>query len=384
MRIFKNLPLISIVFFWCFLCCNSGDLAVADENTLVIERFPAQVGNSWEYRRTFYSVVYDTLYKDTTEYLTLDSLHVEFQDIDTIRGWKCYRRFSILFETGDTYPSISWYAHPDTALLGIAYLTSEQSPEKHMGKINLKLGKQFFSSMDELRRHLFNIRHFTFGGLVLDTGFSDPPVKMFVFPLAVGQYWIASTNPWLDERRAVEENFVFVPAGGFLTLKVKITYYGMDLEFYQWISEAGIVKDSLYASGIATNEIGEIIGYFECYDKHELLDYKTDVKEPIVENSIPKNFSLEQNYPNPFNPTTKIQFKIGSLEFGRPLHTTLKIYNVLGQLVKTLVDEEKLRGNYKVIWDGKDDSGREVSSGIYFYQLKTKDYTATKKMVLLR
>ncbi len=99
---------------------------------------------------------------------------------------------------------------------------------------------------------------------------------------------------------------------------------------------------------------------------------------------LPNSFELLQNYPNPFNPTTKIQFRVGSLGFGRPVHATLNIYNILGQLVKTLVDEEKLPGNYNIIWDGKDDSGKEVGSGIYFYQLKTKDYTATKKMVLLR
>jgi flagellar hook assembly protein FlgD len=67
-----------------------------------------------------------------------------------------------------------------------------------------------------------------------------------------------------------------------------------------------------------------------------------------------------------------------------PIRTTLKVYNILGQLVRTLVDEEKTPGNYDVVWDGKDDSGKEVSSGIYFYQLKTSDYTHTKKMVLLK
>ncbi|MDP3025060.1 MAG: FlgD immunoglobulin-like domain containing protein [candidate division Zixibacteria bacterium] len=100
--------------------------------------------------------------------------------------------------------------------------------------------------------------------------------------------------------------------------------------------------------------------------------------------AIPNSFELSQNYPNPFNPTTRIQFRVGSLEFGDPLNTTLKIYNILGQLVRTLVDEEKAPGKYEVIWDGKDVSGKEVSSGLYFYQLKTRDYIATKKMVLLR
>jgi parallel beta-helix repeat protein len=102
--------------------------------------------------------------------------------------------------------------------------------------------------------------------------------------------------------------------------------------------------------------------------------------------NIPVKFELSQNYPNPFNPATTIPFSVygSQLIVHSSIHTTLKIYNIKGQLVKILVDEEKLRGNYNIIWDGKDNSGREVSSGIYFYQLKTKDYTDTKKMVLVR
>jgi hypothetical protein len=110
----------------------------------------------------------------------------------------------------------------------------------------------------------------------------------------------------------------------------------------------------------------------------------TEVDEEFV--SVPEGFSLGRNYPNPFNPSTTIPFRVKSLEFGvgRPVHTTLKIYNILGQLVRTLVDEDKLPGRYNIVWDGKDNSGKDVGSGIYFYQLKTKDYTETKKMVLLR
>jgi hypothetical protein len=108
-----------------------------------------------------------------------------------------------------------------------------------------------------------------------------------------------------------------------------------------------------------------------------------------VQNSpeqIPVVFELGQNYPNPFNPSTAIPFKAGSRKLGAgiPTRTTLKIYNVLGQLVRTLVDEEKSPGNYQVIWDGKNQKGNEVSSGIYFYQLKAGNYKETRKMSLLR
>jgi hypothetical protein len=111
----------------------------------------------------------------------------------------------------------------------------------------------------------------------------------------------------------------------------------------------------------------------------------TDVNEGLdTFNLSPNTFHLYQNYPNPFNPTTTIQFRVGSLEFGGPVHTTLIIYNILGQKVRTLVDEPKEAGRYEAIWDGKDEDGREVASGIYFYQLKIADYCEIKKMILVK
>lgn len=96
-------------------------------------------------------------------------------------------------------------------------------------------------------------------------------------------------------------------------------------------------------------------------------------------NGIPAEFSLKQNYPNPFNPETKIEY---SLPAGA--HVSLKIYNTLGQLVKTLLDARQPNGRYSLHWDGRDASGMPVSSGIYFYRLTTGTFQASKKMLLLR
>lgn len=100
----------------------------------------------------------------------------------------------------------------------------------------------------------------------------------------------------------------------------------------------------------------------------------------------PLSFQLKQNYPNPFNPNTTIPVTVYRSQFivHRPIHTTLKIYNILGQLVRVLVDEEKRAGDYQVIWDGKDQDGKEVKSGIYFYVLKCEKYRESKKMLLIR
>ncbi|UCE18069.1 MAG: T9SS type A sorting domain-containing protein [Gemmatimonadota bacterium] len=104
----------------------------------------------------------------------------------------------------------------------------------------------------------------------------------------------------------------------------------------------------------------------------------------------PSAFILYQNYPNPFNATTDIRYEISDMR--SPHHTTLRIYNILGQEVTTLVNEPQRTSSYIVTWDGRDDSGEEVSSGIYFYRLETnntteKNHTSsfiTGRMILLR
>jgi hypothetical protein len=87
---------------------------------------------------------------------------------------------------------------------------------------------------------------------------------------------------------------------------------------------------------------------------------------------------LAQNYPNPFNPSTAIEYSISG--WGR---VELSVFDVTGRLVRTLVEERKQAMNYRIFWDGKDNAGRTVASGVYFYRLKTPTFTSTRKMTLL-
>ncbi len=97
-------------------------------------------------------------------------------------------------------------------------------------------------------------------------------------------------------------------------------------------------------------------------------------KEVEVDVKVPSTFSLLQNYPNPFNPATNIEYQIPDREF-----VTLKIYDVLGNEVAALVNEEKPAGNYAVKFNGIN-----LSSGVYFYRLKAGSYTSTKKLILMK
>ncbi len=94
---------------------------------------------------------------------------------------------------------------------------------------------------------------------------------------------------------------------------------------------------------------------------------------------IPNSFALNNNYPNPFNPTTTISFSIAENS-----DVKLDIYNSVGQLVTSLVNQNYAPGRYTSLWNGKNDFGTKVNSGIYFYRLTTNNFTQTKRMILMK
>ena len=94
---------------------------------------------------------------------------------------------------------------------------------------------------------------------------------------------------------------------------------------------------------------------------------------------IPTEFALFQNYPNPFNPTTQISFDIPSSEV-----VVLRIFNLLGQDVNTVFNKSMNPGRYTVEWNGQDMLNNEVSSGVYFYELRSKSFVSRRKMLLIR
>jgi hypothetical protein len=103
------------------------------------------------------------------------------------------------------------------------------------------------------------------------------------------------------------------------------------------------------------------------------------VEGSAEEENRPTSFSVSQNYPNPFNPATEFKF-----DLPRACHVRIEVFNILGQKVKTLVDERRAVGSHVVDWDGKDARGVDVSSGIYFYRMVADDFSDIKKMVLLK
>ncbi|MBT4575766.1 MAG: T9SS type A sorting domain-containing protein [Candidatus Cloacimonetes bacterium] len=99
----------------------------------------------------------------------------------------------------------------------------------------------------------------------------------------------------------------------------------------------------------------------------------------IYNNEIPNSTQLHNNYPNPFNPTTTINY---SLNYNS--NVTLEVFNIKGQKIKTLENEDKIAGNHSLIWNGKDSDDESVASGVYFYKLVSEEHSFVKKMVLMK
>ena len=97
----------------------------------------------------------------------------------------------------------------------------------------------------------------------------------------------------------------------------------------------------------------------------------------------PKSWVLSQNYPNPFNPSTSISFDVPDTRASAQ-HVSLTVYDIRGRRAKALVDSSLEPGIHKVYWDGRDDQGVQVSSGVYLYVLRAGDETFTRKMIALK
>jgi hypothetical protein len=133
-----------------------------------------------------------------------------------------------------------------------------------------------------------------------------------------------------------------------------------------------------YAYQDSPNSFGEISYRLRQVDMDGAVSY-SQVIQVIIQ--APDRYVLAQNYPNPFNPSTTIAFEIPSAAHGK---ISLTIYDMLGRQVRTLVGESAKAGSYRVEWDGLDDNGVQVSSGVYFYILQASGFRATRKMVKLQ
>jgi hypothetical protein len=134
---------------------------------------------------------------------------------------------------------------------------------------------------------------------------------------------------------------------------------------------------ALATAGTTTNPFVPVSGQWQSF----AYSLETIITGIDAQTQVPSQFKLMHNYPNPFNPETTIRY---SLNNARAENTRLIVYNSLGQIVRTLVDAKQPAGEYQVPWDGKNNSGQQVASGIYYYQLTSGEMQSVQKMILIR
>jgi hypothetical protein len=153
-------------------------------------------------------------------------------------------------------------------------------------------------------------------------------------------------------------------------------YSGLDYRGSVAIDGSGNFYVAGYSGSTWGSPVNAHAGLFDAFAVK--FEYSTIV-EVETDLGIPTEFELSQNYPNPFNPITKIEFYIP-----KACHVKLEIFDVLGRKVKTLFKGRLGAGVRSMLWDGKDEQEKEVTSGIYFYRMQAGDFAQSKKMVILK
>lgn len=143
---------------------------------------------------------------------------------------------------------------------------------------------------------------------------------------------------------------------------------------FSYTAPGFVTADTIWATGLATNSNGQVNGDIWNWAPSKRINVKSSIGITPISSNVPSNYNLSQNYPNPFNPVTKINFEIPKQGF-----VTLRIFDLLGREVKTLVNETATAGSYSV-----DFNATEFSSGVYFYKLTVNDFVDTKRMTLIK
>ena len=150
------------------------------------------------------------------------------------------------------------------------------------------------------------------------------------------------------------------------------------LTLMYWNRESESWEEIEFPGSIVRNSERHVVraqvNHFSIYG---VMDLSTPT---LVKNANePQELNLLQNYPNPFNPVTTISYQVLV-----PSHVTIDVYNIVGQLVTNLVNEDMPVGKYNVMWDSTDQTGSQMTSGVYFCRMKAANYSQTRKLILMK
>jgi len=188
------------------------------------------------------------------------------------------------------------------------------------------------------------------------------------------QYWDGAG--WADEQRYTTEY-----SGDMPTARIEEEFF-----FTDWMFSRRELFESYDSQGRVTEQISQVWSSGaknpQAWENQSRRLFEFGIPTAIGDNDpqvLPEDFALAQNYPNPFNPATTIRYTLPAQS-----HVSLDIYNIMGQRVRSLVNRTEVAGTYLITWDGTDDIGRPVATGVYLYRLTTDQASATRKMLFVK
>jgi len=167
--------------------------------------------------------------------------------------------------------------------------------------------------------------------------------------------------------------------GGGDDVESELTFDESTLSTGTWVSLNIPMSDFIDTGLTTTGHLAQLIISGDLSTVYIDNVYFSSISTSVDETNEYSGFNLKNNYPNPFKPQTTISFSLI-----RPSNVSIKIYNLKGQLVKTLADGEFTSANHSIVWNGTDNSGRKVSEGVYFYKMQAPRFSSTKKMILMK
>ncbi len=207
-----------------------------------------------------------------------------------------------------------------------------------------------------------DVRFLNFDGMIKDTLIRYSEIKTYQFNSKAGEMVTVQMIASDDD---VDPQVKLYGSDG--------RSYGSSVDNTYAVISNRILPDSGIYTIIATDFEGDDLGEYFLI----ILRSPTDADDNGV--GLPADYVLDQNHPNPFNPQTTISFRLL-----RSSDVSVDVYNVLGENIRTLVFGRKTAGRHSILWNGRDENGEEVPSGIYFYRLATDEFSDTKKMLLLK
>jgi len=331
-----------------------------------------QIGNPYAFDVAWADVINSNLVQKPVACIVHDEENYEYlYQQDYLQNWQGYFIYNPPIN-GPVTISIPAVESPTTVTKGLAQVN--HSDDEFI--VQLRINSSSPKYRDD--QNYLGMLHTAIDNPDLSNFIEAPPIveKLRLSILEDGVRFAGNFNP--VSTKGAFWNLEIMNKTGDPNITINIDDFNkIPFDFNIWLLDLGDKASLQISNGLAKLhfEDGETLMKIRLIIGTEEYASASNMEIPLE----PKEFFLAQNYPNPFNPTTTIEYQLSEQTF-----VTLEIFDILGKKVRTLANSSQSTGSYKVIWDGKNGSGKSVPTGVYLYRLSTEKQSAIRKLILIR